>query len=347
MATKTARAGRSQDQADRQIRRFGFRQKLGRLDVKLSPYLYVSPFFIIFAVVGLFPLVYTAYVSLYDWHLLGGQGDFVGLDNYDFVLHQRNFWIAMRNTMSIFIISSVPQLVAAIGIAWVLDANLRAKTFWRMGVLLPYVVAPVAVSVIFSRMFADQFGLVNSLLGHFGIQGPAWHSDPLASHFVISAMIWYRWTGYNTLICLAAMQAVPRDLYEAAVIDGASKTRQFFSVTIPQIRPTIIFVIITCTIGCLQIFDEPRVYDQIGQGGSDHQWMTVTLYLYQLGWSQKMSFGRAAAVAWLLFIVIVFISLINFLLTRRISTSDTPKAERKRTKKLVPRAAQERKAMSR
>ncbi|MDR2374494.1 MAG: sugar ABC transporter permease [Bifidobacteriaceae bacterium] len=318
-----AKTKATRPEAGRPVRKIGFRQRLGRWDVKLSPYLYVSPFFIVFAVVGMFPLLYTAYVSMFDWHLLGGKGEFVGLGNYEFILGQHNFWVAMRNTLSIFVISSVPQVTAAIGIAWVLDANIRAKTFWRMGVLLPYVVAPVAVSVIFSRMFADQFGLVNSVLGGIGIDPIRWHADPLASHFVISVMVWYRWTGYNTLICLAAMQAVPRDLYEAAVIDGASKAKQFFSVTIPQIRPTIIFVIITATIGCLQIFDEPRMYDQFGQGGSDHQWMTATLYLYQLGWNQEMNFGRAASVAWLLFMVIGVIAVFNFALTRRIA-SDSP-----------------------
>jgi cellobiose transport system permease protein len=312
----------------RPVRKVGFRQKLGRWDVKVSPYLYISPFFLVFAIVGLFPLLYTAYVSVHDWNLLGGQGDFVGLDNYRSVLAQQDFWLSLRNTFSIFLIAAVPQCVASVGIAWMLDANLRAKTFWRMGVLLPYVVAPVAVSVIFSRMFADQFGIVNQLLGNLGIDPIAWHADPLASHFAIGTMVWFRWTGYNTLIVLAAMQAVPRDLYEAAVIDGASRFRQFASVTIPSIRPTIIFVIVTMTIGCLQIFDEPRMYDRFGQGGSDSQWLTMTLYLYQLGWNQKMDFGRASAVAWLLFLIVIIVALANYLLTRRIATGDAP---RKRT----------------
>lgn len=305
------------------------RQRLSRLDVRLSPYLYISPFFILFAVVGLYPLLYTAFVSVHDWHLIGGQGDFVGLKNYVDVLGQQRFGRALGNTFSIFLLSSVPQVIAAIAIAALLDANLRAKTFWRMGVLLPYVVAPVAVSLIFSKLFADQSGLVNTLLATIGIDPIGFHSDRLASHLAIATMVNFRWTGYNTLIFLAAMQAVPRDLYEAAIVDGASRWRQFWSVTVPMLRATIIFVVITSTIGGLQIFDEPRMYDTLGLGGADRQWMTMTMYLYELGWGAQKSFGRAAAVAWILFGIIIAIGMVNFLLTQRIASGDAPRRIRK------------------
>jgi len=316
--------------AQREPRRIAFRQRIGRWDVKASPYLYISPFFILFAVVGLFPLGYTAWVSLHDWNLIGGKGDFIGLTNFTDVLAQPNFRTALRNTFSIFLLSSVPQVFCGLVLAAVLNANLRAKTFWRMGVLLPYVVAPVAVGLIFSKMFADQSGLINTLLGTIGIDPIRWHANVLASHAAIATMVNFRWTGYTTLILLAAMQAVPRDLYEAAVIDGASRARQFFSVTVPMLRPTIIFVVITSTIGGLQIFDEPRMFDQFGQGGADRQWMTVTMYLYELGWGAQKSFGRAAAVAWILFLIIIVIGLVNFAITRRISTSGSVSGKDKR-----------------
>ncbi|MCP2264424.1 carbohydrate ABC transporter permease [Promicromonospora thailandica] len=316
--------------AGREPRRLGFSQRLGRWDVKLSPYLYISPFFILFAVTGLFPLAYTAYVSVHDWSLLGGQGDFVGLTNFSDVLAQPTFWKSLGNTLSIFVLSSVPQVLVAITIAALLDQNLRAATFWRMGVLVPYVVAPVAVSMIFGRLFADQYGLINSILTLIGMDPIAWHGDRLASHLAIATMVNYRWTGYNALIFLAAMQAVPRELYEAAVIDGAGRIRQFFSVTVPQIRATIIFVVITSTIGGLQIFDEVRMFDVYGLGGPDQNWMTTVVYLYDLAWGDQHSLGRASAVAWLLFLLIILIGLINFLVTRRISTSDAaPKTTRK------------------
>jgi cellobiose transport system permease protein len=237
------------------------------------------------------------------------------------VLAQPTFWKSLRNTLSIFVLSTVPQVIAAIVIAALLDQNLRAATFWRMGVLLPYVVAPVAVSMIFGRLFADQYGLINSLLGLVGVDPVRWHAETLASHVAIASMVNFRWTGYNALIFLAAMQAVPRDLYEAAIIDGAGRVRQFFSVTVPQIRATIIFVVITSTIGGLQIFDEPRMYDAQGLGGADRQWMTTVLYLYDVAWGNQKNFGRAAAIAWLLFLIIIVIGMVNFLVTRRIATS--------------------------
>lgn len=330
------------DPAPRAPRRVGFSQTLSRWDVKLSPYLYVSPFFLVFALTGLFPLAYTAYVSVHEWNLLGGQGDFVGLANFTAVLDQPNFWKTLGNTFSIFVLSSVPQVIAAITIAALLDQNLRARTFWRMGVLVPYVVMPVAVSMIFGRLFADQYGLINELLGFVGMDPVAWHSDRLASHLAIASMVNFRWTGYNALIFLAAMQAVPRELYEAATIDGAGRIRQFFSVTVPQIRATIIFVVITATIGGLQIFDEPRMFDAQGLGGADRQWMTTVMYLYDVAWGNQRNFGRAAAVAWILFVVIVVIGLVNFLITRSISTSSTARGnavKNKVSKKNLRRAA--------
>ncbi len=303
---------------ERSVRRIALSQKLSRWDVKVSPYLYISPFFILFAITGLFPLIYTAWVSVHEWNLIGGQGDFVGFDNFAFVLSNPPFWIALRNTFSIFLISAVPQIAFALLIAAVLDRNIRAKTFWRMSVLLPYVVAPVAVTLIFSNMFGDQYGLINNLLTDIGLEPVGWHSEVLPSHIAIATMVNFRWTGYTALILLAAMQAIPRDYYEAAMIDGAGVVRQFFSITIPQLRPTLIFVIVTSTIGGLQIFDEPRLYDSAGQGGASSQWMTITIYLYNLGWGQ-LNFGRAAAVAWLLFLIIILVGLLNVAITRTIA----------------------------
>lgn len=321
-------------------RRLGFSQKLSRWDVKVSPYLYISPFFVLFALTGMFPLIYTAVVSVHEWNLLGGQGDFVGMQNYTDVLDQPMFWKTLVNTFSIFLLSSVPQIILAITIAALLDQNIRSATFWRMGVLIPFVVAPIAVSLIFGRLFADQYGVINALLGFVGVDPIAWHSDRFASHFAISTMVNYRWTGYNALIFLAAMQAVPRDLYEAATIDGAGRVRQFFSVTIPQIRATIIFVVITSSIGGLQIFDEVRLYDQTGLGGADRQWMTTVLYMYDVAWGNQRNFGRAAAVAWMLFLLIVVIGLVNFLITQRIASSGpkTPRVKRAVYRQLLAEA---------
>ena len=312
--------------AARTPRVISFSHRLSKWDLKVSPYLYISPFFIMFAIVGLFPIAYTAVISFMDWDLVRNSGEFIGFDQYIWILTQPHFWTALRNTFSIFVLSSVPQIILAIFIAAVLDRNIRARTFWRMSVLVPFVVAPVAVGLIFNAMFADQSGLINTWLGHLGIPAIPWHKDPFWSHVAIATMVNYRWTGYNALILLAAMQAVDRNLYEAATVDGAGAFRQFFAITLPSLKPTLIFVIITSTIGGLQIFDEPRVFDQFGRGGAGQQWLTITLYLYDIGWGQ-WNFGRAAAMAWILFLIILGIGLINLFITRTLVRDDAIRSE--------------------
>ncbi len=299
-------------------RRLLRRQRRSRWDVRLAPYLYVSPFFILFGIVGLFPLIYTGYLSLFDWNRAAyARGDFAGLENYRFVLTDPVFQKALVNTFSIFALSSIPQVVLAVIVAALLDTHLRGRTFWRMSVLLPFVVAPTAAVLIFGSLFADRYGLVNGLLDWIGLDPIRWHVSRFWSHFAIAGMVNWRWTGYNALIFLAAMQAVPRDLYESAALDGAGRIRQFFNVTLPLIRPTMIFVIVTSTIGGLQIFTEPRLFDDTPnrEGGPDHQYMTSTLYIYVKGIEDQF-YGRASAAAWILFVIIVGIALVNFALTR-------------------------------
>ncbi|WP_412944737.1 carbohydrate ABC transporter permease [Microbacterium sp. 179-B 1A2 NHS] len=323
---------------ERSVRVLSFSQRLSRWDLKFSPYLYISPFFVLFAVVGLFPIAFTAVISFQEWDLIRNEGTFIGFEQYAWILNDPKFWAALRNTFSIFLLSTVPQLILAVFIAAMLDRNIRAKTFWRMSVLLPYVMAPVAVALIFSNMFGDVHGLVNNTLADFGLDPIGWHTDPFWSHIAIATMVNFRWTGYNALILLAAMQAVPREYYEAATVDGAGAIRQFFSITLPSLRPTLIFVIITSTIGGLQIFDEPRMFDNTGEGGPAQQWLTITLYLYNIGWGE-FNFGRAAALAWILFIIIVIIGLLNLLITRRLVRDEGGRGvvRRRRARKEVAR----------
>lgn len=318
-----------------------FRQRVSRFDVKVSPYLYISPFFILFALIGIFPIAYTLNVSLYDWHLLKGQGAFVGLANYADVLTDSLFWNAFANTISIFLLSAIPQLIFAVLIAAVLDQALRWSTFWRMSVLLPYIVAPVAVAVIFTQIFSQFNGPIAGFFEWIGVDPIRWSFDVFPSHIAIASMVDWRWTGYNALILLAAMQSVPRDLYESAAIDGASRGRRFWSITIPMIRPTMIFVIITSTIGSLQIFAEPKLFDQGSAGnvygGSNRQYQTLVLYLYELAFPRR-DFGHAAAVAWLLFLIIIIFGIINFLISRTIASQDGRPARTRRASKRVAAA---------
>ena len=300
--------------------------------MRLSPYLYIAPFFVVFAIVGLFPLLYTGYISVLKWDSIRQSGTFVGFDNYAFVFGDIHFWHALGNTFTIFLLSSVPQLICALIIAALLDQNLKGKTFWRMAVLVPYVLMPVAVGIIFSHLYADQTGVINHVLTGLGLPAVPWHTNSLAAQVAIATMVNFRWTGYNTLILLAGMQAIPRELYESASIDGAKRIRQFFSITIPQLRPTLIFVIITSTIGGLQIFDEAQMYDPGSNqmGGSNDQFLTLTGYLFNLGWRQQGHISRAAAVGWVLFLIIVILAIVNYLVSSRIASNEArlPRAAR-------------------
>lgn len=332
----------AETRADRKMRR---RHRLGRLDFKYSPYLYISPFFILFGLVGLFPLVYTFVVSINDWDLLSGAGEWVGLENYKTELASPLFWNSLFNTFSIFLLSAIPQLVIATFIAAMLDQNIRAKTFWRMSVLVPYVVTPVAVTLIFSSAFDEQYGLLNNLLSSMHLDPIAWKTDVFPSHMAIATMVNWRWTGYNALILLAAMQAVPRELHESAAIDGAGSFRRFFSITLPSIRPTMIFVIITATIGGLQIFTEPKLFNPSSSvpGGPDRQYQTTVLYLWDLAFNRG-DFGRASAVAWMLFLIIIVIGVINFLISGSIASSADRKGAGKNGRTRAARRAASRAA---
>ena len=141
-----------------------------------------------------------------------------------------------------------------------------------------------------------------------------------SSHVAIATMVMWRWTGFNTLIFLAGMQAIPTDLYDAAAVDGANKRQTFFRVTLPQLKPTLVFVAITSTIGGLQIFAEPLLFSASNNytGGSSRQFSTLTLFLWEMGF-RKFRFGYSAAIAWLLFVLIALIAIVNFAFTRRLA----------------------------
>ena len=294
-----------------------------RLDEKGSPWLYIAPFFIIFLIFGIFPIIYTSWVSFHDWNPLTGHS-WVGLDNYTRLLTEDpRFWNAAQNTLSIWVISTIPQLAGAIMIAHLLNqAMLRFSTGFRMGVLVPQITSVLAVAIIFNSIFGRDYGLLNWIITSLGFERIDWQAGTLSSHVAISSMVMWRWTGYNALIYLAAMQAIPRDLYESASIDGANEWKKFTRITIPQLRSTIIFTVIVSTIGGMQIFAEPLIFSGQGNvtGGSARQFQTLVLFLYEQGF-RRFEFGYASAIAWLLFIMIMIFALINFFLSRRISQS--------------------------
>src|SRR5947199_423969 len=297
-----------------------------RLDLTVSPYLYVAPFFVIFGVFGLFPLLYTGYLSLSGWRedQDGSRGTFVGLANYTRLLHDQFFWNALKNTIGIGIISTVPQLMLALGLAHLLNYRLRGRTFFRMSVLVPNVTSVAAVTIIFAQLFGRDYGLINWLFGLFGVQHIEWQAGTLSSWVAISVMVTWRWTGYNALIYLASMQAIPFELYESAAIDGAGRFKQFRSITVPMLRPTILFTVIVSTIGSLQLFGEPLLFNTSQtptSGGSQHQFQTMALYTYDQFWN-NFKYGYGAAISWAMFGVILVIVAVNLLLARRLRGVD-------------------------
>jgi len=297
----------------------------GSWGFRLSPYLYVLPFFGLFAVFGLFPLLYTAFVSLHsvDLQTPDVMTGF-GVANYGKLLHDPYFWKALVNTMTLGLLACGPQLVFAVGIAHLLNYQLKGRTVWRVAVLLPYATSVAAATLVFAQLFGDH-GLVNWLLGAMHLPKVDWQSGTLSSQLAIASIVTWRWTGYNALIYLAAMQTISFDLYEAAALDGASKFRQFTAVTLPGIRPTIIFTIIISTIGASQLFIEPLLYQggSIGvQGGVSRQYQTLTLYMYQQGWS-FFHLGYAAAIAFAILLLIIILVAINGLVANKRLAGDS------------------------
>ena len=297
---------------------------VSRADRKLSPYVYIAPFFVIFTIFGVFPILYTAFVSLHRWDIIGTH-EWIGLDNYRLLLTDPRFWISLRNTFSIWVLSTVPQLLIALGLAHVLHQRmLKGRALFRMALLVPNVTSIVAVAIIFESIFGFHYGIANFVVESLGLERINWQAGTLTSHVAIATMVLWRWTGYNALIYLAGLQSIPPELHEAAAIDGASRFQQLRYITIPLLRPTIIFTVIVSTIGGLQIFAEPLLFAQGAAnitGGAARQFSTLTLFMYEQAF-RSFKLGYAAAIAWFLFLLIVLCSLVNYVLTRRIRSVD-------------------------
>ena len=301
------------------------RALLSRADLKVSPYLYVAPFFLLFAVFGLYPLVYTAWVSLHDWPLASDEHPFTGLDNYQRLLTDQVFWNSLYNTAGIFLLSTIPQLLVALFLANLLNRRLRGRTLFRLSIILPMATSVAAVSIVFSQLYSRDFGIINWLLGGVGVGPIEWQASKWSSWTAVATMVNWRWTGYNALIYLAAMQSIPKDLYEAAALDGASPWKQFTRVTVPLLRPTILFTVIISTIGGFQLFTEPLLFNSGSsnyQGGSLRQSQTVAMYVWENAFT-KFDFGYASAIAWVLFLIILVFAALNYLAVRRLGGRDS------------------------
>ncbi|MGH3447062.1 MAG: carbohydrate ABC transporter permease [Nocardioidaceae bacterium] len=282
-------------------------------------YAYILPFFVVFGAFSLYPWLDTAWVSLHDVRLSTyHQMSWTGLDNYQNLFTHEFFWNALTNTVTIGIISTVPQLCMALGIAHLLNYKLRGRTFFRVAILMPYATSLAAATVIFLELFGKDLGIINwGLQNLLHLPAVDWQGSKWPSQIAVSAIVTWRWTGYNALIYLAGMQAIDSSLYEAASIDGASRWKQFLHVTIPGLRPTILFTIVVSTIGAAQLFGEPLLYHNgTPDGGTSNQYQTLGLLMYQQGWGYDR-LGLASATAWTMFVLIVLAVLVNLFLARR------------------------------
>lgn len=308
MATTTPPAGRQ--------RRRTF---LHRLDVRGAPYAFVAPFFVIFGAFSLYPLIYTAWISLHHVELATfDQMEWQGLDNYTRLWEDDRFWNALVNTFTIGVISTVPQLLMALGLAHLLNYRMRGSAFFRVAALTPYATSIGAAALVFTMLFERDFGMINWGLGVLGFGEVDWENSKWPAQIAISTIVIWRWTGYNALLYLAAMQAIPRERYEAAAIDGASRWQQFLRVTVPGIRTTIVFTIVLSTIGATQLFGEPLIFGQGPNGitgGADNQYQTLGLLLYEEGW-KNYQMGRAATVAWAMFLLLILVFALQRLVAR-------------------------------
>ena len=293
-----------------------FRLRLFSLEVRFAPYAYVAPFFVLFAAFGLFPLLYTIYISFTQFRLGGAPMRWTGLDNYRWLFSSDAFWNALWNTFTIAVISTVPQLLFSLGLAHLLNYNMKVRNFFRISMIMPYATSLVAAALVFNTFFAnDASGIANYLLSLVGAHPVSWTNGNWTAQIAISVIVTWHWTGYNALIYLAGMQSISTDLYESASLDGASRFGQFLHVTLPGLRPTILFTIVVSTIGATQLFTEPFLFAGNASGGALGQYQTLTLFMYQQGF-QFGSLGRAATVACVSLILIIGLVLLNTGLAR-------------------------------
>ncbi len=277
-----------------------------RIPNRWAPYLLVSPFLILFAVFGLFPLLFSLWLAFQSWEPTSGieSMTFVGLDNFVFALTDGWFWKSLRNTLWLAVVSGVPQHLVALPLAVFLHQSLKR---WR-GLLsgayfLPYITSTVAIAMLFGSLFSNDYGLVNQALhAAFGMDHINWMRSPEAIKPAVAIVVFWRYVGFNLVLYLAALQTIPHDLYQAARLDGAGPWQQFLRITLPGLKPMILFGVTLSVIGGLQLFEEPFILTN-GKGGADQQAMTVGIYLYRLAFDFS-DFGGASALAWIMFGVI-------------------------------------------
>ena len=299
---------------------------------RAAPYLFVSPFYILFLVFGLYPILFSIYLSLHDWDAVSGLSSmkWVGLENYRWLLTDPWFWKSLSNTLILLVVAGLPQHIIAIPLAFVLNSRfLKGRDFFTASYFMPYITSTVAVAMIFSTMYGTQYGVVNVFLrwldgtSMFGwlfsalnVELPInWLGRAMYIKPAIAILMVWKWFGWNTVLYLAGLQTIPAELYEAAAVDGASRRQSFWHITIPLLKPITFFAVSLTIIGIMQLFDEPFILTG-GSGGTSQAGMTTALYLYRTGF-EWLYMGSAAAMSWILFLTIGFLTVFNIRLFGR------------------------------
>ncbi|MEU1972824.1 sugar ABC transporter permease [Microbacterium sp. NPDC019599] len=279
--------------------------------------LFLSPWLIGFLIFTAWPLIYSVYLSLTDYDVINDPR-FVGVDNYVKLFEDPKIALALGNTLFFTAVQVPLYVVVSLALALLLNRAGRSAGFFRTVFFLPKMTPPVAVGILFLLLFNGQNGLFNTVLGWFGINGPSWTTD--SAWVKPGLIIMSLWTiGASVIILLAALQAVPEELYESARLDGAGFWRQSFSVTVPLISPALFFIIVVNTIAGLQTFDEAYTAF-FGAGNttySNDAALFYVIYLFQQAF-QFLHMGYASAMAWVLFLLIMVVTGIQLIVSRRL-----------------------------
>ncbi|MDD2228235.1 MAG: sugar ABC transporter permease [Candidatus Cloacimonetes bacterium] len=304
---------------------------------KASPYLYILPAFVLLFAFRLLPIVMSFVISFFDWSIKG-TGKFIGLLNYANMLKDQVFWQSMSNTFWLVIIVVPASIVFSLLFAVLLNQIKAMKGLFRTVYFMPFVTSLVAVSIVWKIMFNEQTGLMNTMIGWIGIEPqkwlsesrgifeifftgmgisiPKWIGGPSQALFAIIIMTVWKGLGYNTIIYLAGLQNISKVYYEAAEIDGASKLRQFFKITLPLVSPTTFYVLIMTTIVSFQAF--AQIYLMTDKGGPLNTTKLIVYYIYEKGFD-TLEMGYASAVALALFVLILALTIFQKRLEKHVN----------------------------
>ncbi|MFE2429106.1 carbohydrate ABC transporter permease [Streptomyces sp. NPDC059373] len=283
----------------------------------VEAYVLLAPSLIGFVLFLVAPIIGVVVISFFDWNLMGSPR-FVGLANYREMMGDSEVWRSVRNTLYYVLLNIPAQTVLALLLALAMNRKLRGGKVIRVLFVLPWMAMPVALGIIWSWAFDPEHGAINQFLSLLGISGPEWLSSTTWAMPVLASVNVWQYTGYTMLFLLAGLQAIPESLYEAADMDGVTTLQRFFKITLPLLRPSMFFVLVTNVIGSFQMFDTVYVMTQGGPGGSTD---TMNYHIYQQAF-QLFRSGYASALAMLLFALILLVTAAQFLYFRKRTVYD-------------------------